>query len=127
MQTILCRESADTMHEIGIASSIIEAGQAEQARRPGSTLIKIGVRVGVLAGVDTEALRFAFTALTQGTDLDVVDFDIQNCSRRNRCLDCGHEFESEVYSDPCPCCASEKSALVGGDELDLAYVEVEEA
>ncbi len=30
-------------------------------------------------------------------------------------------------SDPCPCCGSEKSILVGGEELDLAYVEVEEA
>jgi hydrogenase nickel incorporation protein HypA/HybF len=115
------------MHEVGIANSIIEAGQIEAARRAGSKLVRIGVRVGTLAGVDMDALRFAFTALVQGTGLDAVDFEIQSCPRRNRCLECDSEFESALYSDPCPRCASERSILVGGEELDLAYVEVEEA
>ncbi len=115
------------MHEIGIANSIIEAGQIEAARLAGSTLLRIGIRVGTLAGVDSDALRFAFAALTQGTDLASVDFEIQSCPRRNQCLDCDEVFETALYSDPCPCCGSEKSILVGGEELDLAYVEVEEA
>jgi hydrogenase nickel incorporation protein HypA/HybF len=114
------------MHEIGIANAIIEAGQTEAARRAGSRLLRIGVRVGTLSGVDNDALRFAFTALTQGTDLDAVHFEIQTCLRRNRCLDCNLEFESGVYSEPCPGCASQRTKLVGGEELDLAYVEVEE-
>jgi hydrogenase nickel incorporation protein HypA/HybF len=115
------------MHEVGIANSIIEAGQAEAARRPGSKLVRVGIRIGVLAGVNSDALRFAFMALTQGTELDTVEFDIQNCLRRNRCLDCGHEFESAIFNGSCSYCASERVALVGGDELELAYVEVEEA
>jgi len=115
------------MHEVGIANSVIEAGQIEAARYTGSKLVRIGVRIGTLAGVDTDALRFAFTALVKGTDLDAVDFEIQSCRRRNRCLECDCEFESDLYSNPCPDCASERSILVGGDELDLAYVEVEEA
>jgi len=60
-----CLASADAMHEIGIANAIIEAGQIEAARRAGSRLVRIGVRVGTLSGVDNDALRFAFTALTQ--------------------------------------------------------------
>ena len=115
------------MHEIGIANSIIEAGQTEAARRPGSKLVRIGVRVGMLAGVNSDALRFAFTALTQGTDLDAVGFEIQSCPRRDRCLECGREFEPGLYSAPCPTCASPRVILVAGDELDLAYVEVEES
>ncbi|MBB6143841.1 hydrogenase nickel incorporation protein HypA/HybF [Silvibacterium bohemicum] len=115
------------MHEIGIANAIIEAGQAEAARRTGSKLVRIGIRIGTLAGVDSDALRFAFTALTQGTELDTVDFEIQSCPRRNRCLNCDHQFETAVYSEPCPLCASETIALVGGEELDLTYVELEEA
>jgi hydrogenase nickel incorporation protein HypA/HybF len=114
------------MHEIGIASAIIEASEAEAERRTGAKLIRIGIRIGVLAGVSNDALRFAFMALTQGTELGTVDFEIQECPRRNRCLDCGYEFESDLYSDPCPGCASPSVALVGGDELDLAYVELEE-
>jgi hydrogenase nickel incorporation protein HypA/HybF len=114
------------MHEIGIADAILEAAQNEARRRKGAILISIGVRVGVLSGVDEEALRFAFTALTLDTNLQEVIFEVLSCNRRNRCLDCGHEFETPLYVAPCPCCRSEKIALAGGDELDLAYVEVEE-
>ena len=114
------------MHEVGIASSVIEAGQVEVRRRHGATLIRVGIRVGVLSGVNVEALRFAFTALTQGTDLETVGFEIRDCGRRDRCLGCGHEFDSELYSTPCPRCSSVESVLIGGDELDLEFVEVEE-
>ncbi|QMV19890.1 hypothetical protein GOB94_15285 [Granulicella sp. 5B5] len=114
------------MHEIGIANSIIEAGQTEAARVAGSKLVRVGIRIGALAGVDCDALRFALTALTQGTELDDVDFEIQSCPRRNRCLDCDEVFVTALYSDPCSRCGSETSVLVGGEELDLAYVEVEE-
>jgi hydrogenase nickel incorporation protein HypA/HybF len=115
------------MHEIGIADAIIQAGLNEAARRPGSTLLRIGVTIGALAGVDGDALRFAFTALTRGTGLDSVGLDIACCPRRNRCLDCGHQFDSAVCAGPCPLCASQEVALLGGEELDLAYVELEEA
>lgn len=114
------------MHEIGIANSIIEAGQIAVRRRAGATLVRVGVRVGVLSGVNIEALRFAFMALTQGTELEAVDFEIEDCCRRDRCLACGCEFKSDLYSIPCPKCAAVESVLVGGDELDLTFVEVEE-
>jgi len=114
------------MHEIGIAHAIIEASQKEAASRAGAKLLRIGVRIGTLAGVDNDALQFAFAALTQGTELDSIHFEIQSCPRRNCCLECGCEFESGVYSEPCPRCASPQSLMVGGEELDLAFVEVEE-
>jgi hydrogenase nickel incorporation protein HypA/HybF len=114
------------MHEIGIADSIIEAGQAEAARCPGAKLVRIGIRIGTLSGVQNDALKFALMALTRGTELDGVDFDMQICPRRDRCLDCDREFESVIYSHPCPGCGSARVVLVGGDELELTYVEVEE-
>jgi len=115
------------MHEIGIASAILDAGEAERACRPGSKLVKIGVRIGVLSGVDVEALRFALSALTANTELAGVTFDLQSCTRQNRCLACGCEFKSGICSGCCPSCSSENVALLGGDELDLAYIELEEA
>jgi|SRR5579883_121210 hydrogenase nickel incorporation protein HypA/HybF len=114
------------MHEVAIAAAILEAGQAEAERRPGSKLTGIGVRLGALSGVDSDALRFAFAALTAGTYLDALKFEIESRPRRNRCERCGHEFESSLYNAPCPLCASENTLFVGGDDLELAWVEVEE-
>ena len=114
------------MHEIGIASEILAAGQREVDRRPGSLLTGIGVRVGVLSGVDREALDFAFTALTKGTLLESVQFRIESVARRSRCRGCGLEFESEAWGLPCPECHSMNSELIAGNELDLVYIEVDE-
>ena len=50
------------MHEMGIANSVIEAVRTEAARYPGSSPRKVGLRIGELAAVDPESLRFCFEA-----------------------------------------------------------------
>jgi hydrogenase nickel incorporation protein HypA/HybF len=114
------------MHEVGIASEILRASHAEAARRPGARLVAVTVRIGVLAGVDAEALRFAWDVMSQQAEHDPVTLQIEMMPRRNRCQPCGCEFVTEMYSEPCPECSSENSTLLSGDEMQLASVEVEE-
>lgn len=114
------------MHEVGVASSIIESARAEVSSRPGSKLVRVGVRVGVLSGVDCDALRFAFQALTRGTEIEQTELELQVCPRRNLCRQCGCEYNSELYASPCPECSAGAAELVSGEELELAYVELEE-
>jgi hydrogenase nickel incorporation protein HypA/HybF len=118
------------MHEIGIASSILEAGHKEAARRPGGRLVSVGVRVGVLSGVDVDALRFAFECIVAETEDAKVVFTTESCPRMNRCESCSHEFSSPTaspFSDvPCPKCGSRETSFVSGDQLDLSFIEVEE-
>ena len=56
---------SNNMHEMGIASSILEAASAEAARYPGQCATRIGVVIGEYAGVDTESLRFCFDVLAR--------------------------------------------------------------
>ena len=118
------------MHEVGIATSVLEAGHREIERRPGSRLIGIGVRIGVLSGVDVDALRFAFECITAESVDEKVILTTESCPRVNRCDDCGHEFQSSQrtpFSDePCPRCQSGHTSFVSGDQLDIAFIEVEE-
>ncbi len=66
------------MHEMGIASSILEAVQAESERHPSSRVLKVALRIGEYAGVDTESLRFCFDALKDDAGLGgaelVIDY-----------------------------------------------------
>ena len=114
------------MHEVGIAGEILRASHAEAARRPGARLVAVTVRIGVLSGVDADALRFAWDVMSEQAEYEPVALQIQSMPRRNRCRDCECEFVSGIYSEPCPECASENSMLLGGDEMQLASVEVEE-
>ncbi len=59
------------MHEMGIASSIIEAAWKESRLYPGQRPAKVGVVIGEYAGVDTESLRFCFETLADGLELDI--------------------------------------------------------
>jgi len=114
------------MHEMGIANSILEAIATEARRRPGSRPVKVGVRIGELAGVDPEALEFAFDALTLDTEMQGLELDIEFRAPRARCRDCGREYEIHNYELICPGCGSANGECISGDELEFAYLEVEE-
>ncbi len=59
------------MHEMGIADSVLTAVIAETARYPGNRACKVGLRIGELAGIDPDSLRFCFDALIKDSELDV--------------------------------------------------------
>jgi hydrogenase nickel incorporation protein HypA/HybF len=113
------------MHELGIAQSVLEAVQAEAAKRS-SKPVKVGLRIGELSAIDPEALRFSFEALTCGTDLQGLQLEIELCPRRHRCLDCGTEFDIKDFIFDCPHCRGIRNECISGEQLQLAYVELEE-
>jgi hydrogenase nickel incorporation protein HypA/HybF len=114
------------MHELGIAQAVLEAVHKEAARYPSSRLVRVGLKVGELSGVDMEALRFSLEAIVRGTEWQAVQFEIEFCPRRHKCADCGREFVVKDYDLQCPQCGGPHSRCIGGEELDLAFVEVEE-
>jgi hydrogenase nickel incorporation protein HypA/HybF len=114
------------LHELSIAQSVIEAVQAEAARHPGSKPLRVGVRIGELAAVDPDALQFGFEALTRETQLDGLQLEIQFCPRRHGCLDCGSEFDVKDFDFRCPKCQSTRNECVSGDQLEMAYLDLEE-
>ena len=114
------------MHEVGIAASILESVEAEARRRPGARFEAVGVRIGELSNVDKDALEFAFEALTRNTPLASLRLKVEWCPRRQRCLDCGTEFVVQELKLHCAACGSQKTSCIGGTELDVAYLELEE-
>lgn len=115
-----------SMHEIGIASSVLDVVRGELKGRPGSRAVKVGLRIGMLSGVDPEALRFAVETLVSGTELDRLALDMEFCPRRQRCGGCGHEFDVEDYIFACPECGQPDTANIGGDEMEVTFLEVEQ-
>jgi hydrogenase nickel incorporation protein HypA/HybF len=113
------------MHEMGIAHSVLEAVRTEMSLHPGTYPCKVGVRVGEMAAIDPEALRFCFEAMIQETDLALLELAIEFCPRRHRCQVCEGEFIVRDYDSSCPQCSSLATTCISGDQLELAYLEVE--
>ena len=114
------------VHEVGIAASILESVEAEARRRPGARFEVVGVRIGELSNVDKDALEFAFEALTRNTPLAGLRLEVEWCARRQKCLDCAAEFAVREFDLRCPSCGTDKTSCIGGTELDIAYLELEE-
>jgi len=65
------------MHEMGIASSVLETLHEELHRHPGYRPAKVGLRIGEYAGVDRESLRFCFEALLKESPFSELDLAIE--------------------------------------------------
>jgi len=114
------------MHEMGIANSVLEAVRAEAARHPGAQPRKVGLRIGELAAVDLSALQFCFDAMISETDLASLELEVVTCKRRHRCPTCTAEFDIKDFDFQCPGCGEMGTVCISGDQLDLAYLELEE-
>jgi hydrogenase nickel incorporation protein HypA/HybF len=114
------------MHELSLASSILEAVEKESERYPESRVLKVGLRVGEIAGVDCDALNFGWEVITKDTNWDGLVLEIEHVQRRQRCTACGHEFAAPDFMTACPRCAELMTVTIAGDELDIAYLEIEE-
>ncbi len=113
------------LHELSIATSILDAVRKELILYPGARPVRVGLRIGELAAVDIDSLSFCFESVVQGTDWESLKLDAKSCPPMRRCSDCAKEFAVVEYNSVCPVCHSENTLSCGGDELDFDYLEVE--
>lgn len=114
------------MHELSIASAILDQLETELAKRPGARFTKVGLKVGDLAGVDADSLTFGFGALVKDSHWEPLDLEIESVKRRQRCPACSREFEAEHWSTECKHCGNPATLTIAGEELQIAYIEVDE-
>ena len=114
------------MHELSIAQSIVDSALEHAAHQSGRRVARIGVRVGDISGVNAEALEFCFGMTAKGTALEGAALDVERISVRQRCDACAREFQPVDFDPACPVCGSTATRMIGGDELAIAYLELEE-
>ena len=113
------------MHEFGLMSSVVETA-CDSARQAGAVRItRVALVVGELTQAVDEAMRFAYDALVPGTLCEGAELAITFVPARSRCLDCGIEFEHDVYHRACPACGSPFTEIVAGRELLIDKIEIE--
>ena len=115
---------AEPMHELSIAENILEIIESHRAAREFARCSSVKLKIGLLAAVDEEALRFAFEVITEDTPHRGVALEVEKSFPRARCA-CGQSFEVRELVYLCPNCGSPRARLEGGDELDILSLEVE--
>ncbi len=112
------------MHEMALSESVLERIEAN-ARTDGFTrVVAVHLEIGELAGVDIDAMRFSFDAVTRGTLAEAARLDISSPPGEAWCMPCGHAVVIARRFDPCPDCGSHQLQVTGGTDMLLKSLEV---
>ena len=107
------------MHELGIASAIVEACAARAA---GARILRIRVEVGALTAVLPDALRFCFDACAHGTAAEGAVLEILDVPGRAVCDACGGTVMLSSPFGRCDCGGTLR--ILAGEELRVKDMEI---
>lgn len=123
-----CFGLACHMHEMAVATSILDLALDEMRRHGADGIERIVVEYGALAGIMPEALEFAFSALVAGTSGADIRLELVLLPLRLRCGRCGAEFGGEgrqALWQPCPRCGEDLGHdVIQGRELVLKRIQL---
>ena len=110
------------MHELSIAQGIIEIVE-ETARAHGICAVRrVHVKIGEFAGVDPEALLFAWESATRDGTACGSELEIERTPGKAWCTDCGKTVPLKQYGDPCPDCGGYRLIANGGTEMRVVDI-----
>jgi hydrogenase nickel incorporation protein HypA/HybF len=112
------------MHELSLAGSVLAI--ARRAVPPGAALRSVRVVVGPMRAVDPDAMQFAWQAVTARDGAERVRLELDLRPWTLRCPECGSEWDNARIDCACAACGSNRAFPPGGDELQVASIEVDE-
>ncbi len=112
------------MHELSLMDRVRELALAQAEGHGASRITAIRLRIGALAGVDPDALRFAHEVVMAETIAAGSQLELELVAARCQCAPCGAPFEAMDGVCICPRCGAISGELLQGRELELASLEL---
>lgn len=109
------------MHELSIATSILEIIDQECQKRGIRRISAIKLVVGEMSAIVPDSLRFCMEVAGEGTPAEGAKLEIEERPIKAKCRTCGHEFKVVNYSFLCPSCQSSETEMVSGNELYIDH------
>lgn len=113
------------MHELGVASEILDVALSEADRNAAKKVTSIRLRVGVLRAIEPENLSFLFGHLARGTPAEGALLEIVEEPVRVECGTCG-ESEVRAFTVDCPRCHGSNIRVTCGDSLRILSLDIED-
>ena len=115
------------MHEMGIALQIIEIATASIPLDAGPVRVeKIRLKIGKLAAVVPDSLRFCFDIAVKDTPLEGAKLAIEELPVVAKCKDCNTQWTISGPAFNCENCGSGSLEIISGRELDIESIEISE-
>lgn len=112
------------MHELSIVMSILETAKNELGKVKGSSIESIELEIGLLSGIEIDALNFAWEIAVDKTVLQNAQKIIYRPEGIAKCTICNKKFKIDSLFDPCPFCLSFNKRIISGKELKIKCLNV---
>lgn len=106
------------MHELSLVQSIVDIAEEEVKKRGAHTVDSIELEIGTQAGVEFDALDFAWDVGVRSTILQHAQRTIDKIQAIARCP-CGCEYPVMEPFQPCPACHELLVEYLQGKELKV--------
>jgi hydrogenase nickel incorporation protein HypA/HybF len=113
------------MHEMSLAEGVLQIIE-DHARKDGFSCVKsVWLEIGALSGVEPEALRFCFDAVTRDSIAAGARLEIVDVPGSGWCMQCGDTVPLPERYAACPRCGGYQLQANGGTEMRLRELEVD--
>lgn len=113
------------MHEMSLAEGILQVLETEAAKQAFTKVKTVWLEIGALAGVEVQALEFAFEVVRRGSIAEQAQLVIIHFPAQAWCMPCAQVVEIRQRFDACPHCGSYQLQVSAGDEMRIKELEVE--
>ncbi len=113
------------MHEMSLAQGVLQLIEASAQRQPFSRVLAVWLEIGELAGVEPDAMKFCFDAVTRGSVAEGARLEIVAAPGAAWCLQCAATVAVGELFGACPHCGSHEVQVTGGTELRVRELEVD--
>ena len=111
------------MHELSICRSIVGIVDKHAGDRG---VRMVNVRIGAMRQIVPDTLVYCWSLVTEGTQFDGVELNVERVPAALRCDACGHEQQLAEPVLVCAACSGDRVTLVAGDEFLITSLELAE-
>ena len=112
------------MHELSLCEGVVQVIEDQAHLEHFKTVKTVWLEIGVLAGVEIEAMRFGFEAVIKGSIVEGAKLEIIHQLGLATCPSCCHTVEITARFDACPDCGSYPLTITSGEAMRIKELEV---
>jgi len=115
------------MHEMGVAQQMINIALSSIPKDIVNPKVeKLNLKIGKLAAVVDDSLRFCFEIISKGSPLEGAELVIEHVKVKVRCKQCNKIWEVDEAIFSCSSCKDGAVEIISGRELEIISIELAE-
>jgi hydrogenase nickel incorporation protein HypA/HybF len=112
------------MHEMSLAEGVLQLIEVKAREQDFSKVEAVWLEIGELAGVELDAMRFCFDAVTRGSIAEGAQLAIITTPGTGWCRACAITVPLHEVFDACPRCGGHPVQVTGGTEMRVKELAV---